>query len=173
MTATHLAWSDEIGKRVRTGEWADQAVSTVTKIKEAVEEAGDVFGLKAGRRETAAQLVDYFMEEAKVVYVIYKVWTDGFLAWLRDQGSTDADIDAEMTRLRQLMAYPDRTPLDPTARWEALGERAGRLANGIRGYDLSVAASHAELDGLSEDWRRLHDRYADVMAGVLGYAARK
>ena len=43
MTATHLAWSDEIGKRVRTGEWADQAVSTVTKIKEAVEEAGDVF----------------------------------------------------------------------------------------------------------------------------------
>ena len=27
--ATHLEWSDAIGKRVRSGDWADQAVSTV------------------------------------------------------------------------------------------------------------------------------------------------
>nr|MDQ3553751.1 hypothetical protein [Chloroflexota bacterium] len=65
---THLTWSDEIGKRVRTGDWEDQAASTVTKIQEALRDGGDTFGLAAGRRETAAQLVDYFMEEAKVVY---------------------------------------------------------------------------------------------------------
>ena len=170
---THLGWSDEIGKRVRTGDWADQSISTVTKIREALEEAGDTFGLKAGRRETSAQLVDYFMEEAKVVYVIYKVWTEGFLGWLRGQGTTDADLDAEMTRLARLMAYPDGAPLDPVARWEALGERAGRLANGIRSYDLSVADGTAELEGVLDDWRRLHDRHADVMAGVLAYVARR
>ncbi len=170
---THLAWSDEIGKRVRTGDWADQAVSTVTKIRDALEDAGDEFGLKAGRRETAAQLVDYFMEEAKIVYVIYKVWTDGFLDWLRAQGVSEADLAAELDRLAHLMAYPDGTPLDPPARWEALGERAGRLANGIRSYNVPVARANTELEGILEDWRRLHDRYADLMAGVLAYVARR
>ena len=171
MADTHLAWSDELGKRVRTGPWADQTIGTATKIREALEDAGDTFGLKAGRRETSAQLVDYFMEEAKVVYVIYKVWTDGFVDWLRGKGVAEADLSAELDRLAKLMAWPDGTPLDATARWEALGEQAGRLANGIRGYDLSVADGSAEIDALVEDWRRLHDRYADVMAGVLAFVA--
>ena len=170
---THLSWSDEIGKRVRSGDWADQSVATVTKIREALEEAGDTFGLKAGRRETSAQLVDYFMEEAKVVYVIYRTWTDGFLGWLRDQGVPEADLSTELDRLAALMAYPDGTPLDAAGRWAALGERAGRLANGIRSYDLPVAAANVELEGVLEDWRRLHDRYADVMAGVLAFVARR
>jgi hypothetical protein len=170
---TQLTWSDEIGKRIRTGDWADQAVSTITKIREAFEEAGDTFGLLAGRRETSAQLVDYFMEEAKVVYVIYKVWTDGFLDWLRGQGVPEAELAAELERLSVLMAYPDGCPLDPAPRWEALGLRAGRLANGIRSYDMTVAEASAELDGLHEDWRMLHDRYADLMAGVLAFVARR
>lgn len=61
---THLEWSESIGKRVRTGDWADQAISTVVKIEEELRAAGDAFGLAANRRENAAQLVDYFMEEA-------------------------------------------------------------------------------------------------------------
>jgi len=173
MTATHLTWSDAIGKRVRTGAPSDQAISTVTKIKDALREAGDTFGLQAGRRETAAQLVDYFMEEAKVVYVIYDVWTAGFLTWLRDQGVTQDDLDAELDRLRTLMAWPDGSPLDPVARWADLGERAGALGNGIRSYDWSVATAEAALDDLVADWRRLHDRYADLMAGVLAFVARR
>jgi hypothetical protein len=173
VTATHLTWSDEIGKRVRTGDWADQTVSTVTKIKEALREAGDTFGLLAGRRETAAQLVDYFMEEAKVVYVVYDVWNDGFLAWLRSQGVTDAEIGAELDRLGELVRWPDGTPLDHVTRWADLGRRAGELGNGIRSYDWSVAKAETELDALVDDWRRLHDRYADIMAGVLAYVARR
>src|SRR4029077_7947523 len=129
--------------------------------QEALREAGDTFGLAAGRRETAAQLVDYFMEEAKVVYVIYDVWTAGFLAWLRDEGVSDDDLAAELSRLGVLLAWPDGSPLDPAARWAALGEAAGGLGNGIRSYELSVADAEAALDGLVEDWRRLHDRYAD------------
>ena len=147
---THLEWSDTIGKRVRSGDWADQAISTVVKIEEELQAAGDDFGLAANRRENAAQLVDYFMEEAKVVYVIYKVWTAGFKDWLIEQGVTQADMDAEVERLKRLMAYPDGTPLDPEPRWEALGLRAGRLANGIRSYDLTVADAMAELDGVRE-----------------------
>ncbi len=47
----------------------------------------------------AAQLVDSFMEEAKVVYLIYKVWTAGFLDWLAGQGVTEAERAAEIDRL--------------------------------------------------------------------------
>lgn len=169
----HLTWWDEVGKRVRTGAWEDQAVSTVTKIREALEEAGDEFGLKAGRRETAAQLVDYFLEEAKVVYVIYKVWTEGFLGWLRSRGVPEPELRAELDRLAALMAWPDGTPLDPVVRWAALGQRAGLLANGIRSYDATVADAEAELEEVLADWRRLHDRYADVMAGVLAFVVRR
>src|SRR5260221_6282784 len=172
-TPTHLTWSEEIGKRVRTGDWTDQAVSTVTKIQEALHEGGDTFGLAAGRRETAAQLVDYFMEEAKVVYVIYDVWTAGFLTWLREQGVAEADLDGELARLRALLAWPDGSVLDPAGRWAVLGEAAGRLGNGIRSYELSVADAERALDELVEDWGRLHDRYAALMAGVLAYVARR
>jgi hypothetical protein len=170
---TGLEWSSEIGKRVRSGDLADQAVPTLDKVREAIAEAGDEFGLKAGRRETAAQLVDYFMEEAKVVYLIYEVWTNGFLDWLRSKGVTDAELEAEMARLTALMAYPDGTPLDHEARWDALGEQAGRLANRVRTYRIRGAEADIELTALSNKWRMLHDRYADVMAGVLAYVATR
>jgi hypothetical protein len=169
----HLDWSDSIGKRVHTGDWADQARPTLDKVRESLAEAGDEFGLKAGRREVAAQLVDSFMEEAKVVYLIYKVWTDGFLAWLSSKGVTPEELDDEVERLKRLLPYPDGSLLDPPARWAELGAMAGRIGNGIRAYDLSVADANTALDELSESWRRLHDRYADVMAGVLAYVARR
>ena len=72
-----LSWSKEIGKRVREGPWTDQAISTTRKFEEA---------LDAGQFELAAQLVDYFMEEAKVVYVIYDVWSEAFASWLSKRG---------------------------------------------------------------------------------------
>lgn len=170
---THLEWSDQIGKRVRSGDWPNQAVSTLDKIEEELNAAGDEFGLAAGRRENAAQLLDYFMEEAKVVYVIYKVWTAGFEEWLQLQGVTAEELAAEQDRLARLMAYPDGTPLDRTTRWNAIGERAGRLINGIRGYDIPVAAALEELAHIHTEWRQLHDRSADLMAGILAYVAKR
>lgn len=170
---TTLEWSAEIGKRVRSGDLADQSVSTLDKVRQAIAEAGDQFGLKASRREVAAQLVDYFMEEAKVVYLIYQVWTKGFLDWLRSQRVTDAELEDEIGRLNALMAYPDGRQLDHEARWDALGEHAGRLANQIRAYRISEADADLELSALSGEWRMLHDRYADVMAGVLAYVAKR
>jgi len=160
--ATRLTWSETLDKRVRTGSWKDQAVSTTTKIVEAIE--GDEW-------ELAAQLIDYWMEEAKVVYVIYQVWGEGWISFLSERGVADADVRAEDTRLRELLAFPDGTPFHPAAHWTALGEDAGRLAIRIRGYEVHKAGAHEELDRLRESWRQHHDRGADYQSGMLTYIA--
>jgi hypothetical protein len=161
---TTLTWSATLGKRVRTGDWADQAVSTVRKIQEAIE--GD-------RREAAAQLVDYFMEEAKVVYVIYQVWSTGFLDWLRAEGMTEPELAAELERLRRLLAFPDGAPFEAPPRWDALAGQAGLLANRLRACEIDRERALADLDALREAWRQLHDRYADFQSGLLACVARR
>lgn len=159
-----LSWSNELGKRVRLGDAADQAVSTVTNIERSIE---------AGQWEAAAQLVDYFMEEAKVVFVIYTAWSEGFEDFLRVKGVPEADATAESERLRRLLPFADGTPLDPEPRWNALGAQAGALANSLRAFLISAEDAHARLDELREGWRALHDRYADYQAGLLTFVARR
>ncbi|HVW16653.1 MAG TPA: hypothetical protein VHB30_00250 [Solirubrobacteraceae bacterium] len=154
-----LTWSEDLGKRVRPGDWADQCVSTVTKIEEAVAD---------GRDEDAAQLVDYFMEEAKVCYRIYEVWMEGFVEWLGLQGVSAAERDAEVDRLKELLAFPDGRRFEPAPAWEALGAAAGALASRLR---AQLGADG--LDDLREDWRRLHDRYVDLISGILAFVARR
>jgi hypothetical protein len=159
-----LTWSDELGKRVREGDWADQAISTTTKIQEAI---------AANQWELAAQLVDYWMEEAKVIHVIYQIWTDGFLAHLAEQGVPENEIAAELTRLRALLAFPDGRPFEASGPWKELAAQAGLLGNSIRGYEIGAEQALADLDRLRELWRQLHDRGADFQAGLLSFIARR
>ena len=161
---THLMWSDELAKRVRTGDWADQIVPTVTKIEEAI---------IAGDLEIAAELVDYFMEEAKVVQAIYAVWYPGFKDWLRQEGVTEVELEVETTRLATLLAMPNGAPFEPFGLWAELGARAGRLGNLVRSGGIETTAALADVDGLREDWRRLHDRWVDLISGVLAYGATR
>jgi hypothetical protein len=159
-----LSWSQELGKRIRLGDTAEQAVSTVTKIEDSI---------AAGQWEPAAQLVDYFMEEAKVVFVIYSVWSEGFENFLAVKGVPPLESEAELERLRQLLAFPDGAPFDPDPRWHALGAQAGGLANDLRAFLISAPDALAQLDHLRDGWRQLHDRYADYQSGLLTFVARR
>lgn len=161
---THLSWSTEINKRVRTGDWADQAVSTTTKITEAID---------AGDWETAAQLVDYWMEEAKVVHVIYQVWGEGWGSFLAGRGISEDDLDGETTRLRELLAFPDGEPFEPQPRWADLARQAGELGNRLRAYEIEASEALTRLDRLREAWRQLHDRGADFQSGMLTFVAHR
>ncbi|HZQ03120.1 MAG TPA: hypothetical protein VFA88_03780 [Gaiellaceae bacterium] len=153
-----MTWSDELGKRIRRGDAAEQAVSTVTRIEQAI---------VGGQSEPAAQLVDYFMEEAKVVFVIYTSWSEGFEAFLRHKGVPSAEAEAESTRLRTSLA------LDPEAQWLALGAEAGAFANALRAFLLTTDEAGAKLESLRAGWARLHDAYADYQAGLLTFVAER
>jgi hypothetical protein len=161
---TTLTWSTTIGKRIREGTWQEQAVSTVERIEEAI---------AAGQREVAAELVDYFMEEAKVCHAVYQVWVDGFGDWLLGRGVTPEELAAERRRLDELLRFPDGAPFEPHGRWSALGAQAGRLANDLRGLQLPLDEAPARLGELREAWRQLHDRWADLQSGLLTYVARR
>src|SRR5262249_20337843 len=142
---------NELGKRIRGGGGAEQAVSTVTRIEEAI---------GAGQWEPAAQLVDYFMEEAKVVFVIYTSWSEGFEDFLGERGVTRNEVAAVVRRA-----------FDPDAQWLALGREAGELGNGLRAFLISTDGALRRLDALREGWRALHDAYADYQAGLLKFVA--
>ena len=159
-----LSWSPALGKRIREGDWSELAVSTVQRIEDAV---------AAGQMEVAAQLVDYFMEEAKVCHNVYQVWTEGFERWLGERGVPAAEVAAERARLDELLAFPDGAAFAPVERWEALGAEAGALAAALRGMALDDTAARARVDSLREHWRRLHDRWADLQSGLLTFVARR
>lgn len=68
---TRLTWSDEVGKRVRTGGWQEQARPTIEVIREALDAAGGEFWgwCRAARdRRPARRLLQG--RGAKVVYLI-------------------------------------------------------------------------------------------------------
>lgn len=161
---THLTWSDQINKRVRTGDWSDQSISTTRKVVEAVE---------SGQMELAAQLIDYWMEEAKVVYVVYGVWTEGWTTYLTERGLTEVELRAEVTRLQALLAFPDGCDFDPESRWEQLSVQAGRLAHRLRAFEIDVEEALAALEVLRESWRQHHDRGADFQSGLLTFVANR
>ena len=71
-----LIWSEGLNKRVRSGDWLEQSISTVKKIEDCVAEENT---------ELAAQFVDYFMEEAKVCHLIYLSWFSSFYDWLTER----------------------------------------------------------------------------------------
>lgn len=161
---TRLVWSDDLGKRIRSGDWDDQVTPTVDKVEEA---------LRAGRWEPAAQLIDYFMEEAKVCQVIYATWYEGFLEWLRGRGVAGDDLETALEDIRAPLAMPDGSPFEPFSLWSDLGADAGRLANLVRSGGVDFAAAEEGMEAIRESWRRLHDRWVDLLSGILTLAARR
>ena len=161
---TRLTWSDDINKRVRTGDWKAQSVSTTTRIVEAI---------LADQWEIAAQLIDYWMEEAKVVYVVYQVWTEGWGGFLASRGVSAAELQDEVDRLEELLAFPDGLPFDTAARWTQLALGAGALGHRLRAFEITQEEALGELEDLRESWRQHHDRGADLQSGLLTFVANR
>jgi hypothetical protein len=156
MTETTLAFSDALGRRVRMGSWEDQKISTYRKIHEAIDAADWSF---------AAQLANYFVEEASVCYGIYRQWIPDLNAFLAENGVAKADIAAANERIVATLAFPDGTPWNLRTQWHAVHEQCEELVGHI--FREEGAEAHAKLDQLKETWRQCHDRDVDHTYGLM------
>jgi hypothetical protein len=141
---------------VRAGAWADQKIATYTKIKEAIE---------TGRFCDASALADYFVDEAKVCYDLYRQWLADLCRFLSVKGLTGSEIVAANQRILENLDLPDGRPFIAKYCWmEFLDEI--REFHSICGREDAKAALEM-LDTFKEDWRRIHDRDVDHCYGLM------
>lgn len=103
-TETRIEFSEVLGRRVRLGDWQDQKISTYRKIQEAI---GD------GRWGGAADLADYFVDEASVCFILYRQWISDLSNFLRTKGASAEDVAAVNAGIVDKIALPDGAPWIP------------------------------------------------------------
>lgn len=138
------------------GSWQDQRISTYRKIHEAID---------AGEWDLAAQLANYFVEEASVCWGIYRQWIPDLNAFLAENGVSKEDIAAANERIVATLAFPDGSPWNVRTQWFKVHEQCEQLVGHV--FREEAEAAHAKLDELKETWRQCHDRDVDHTYGLM------
>lgn len=155
-TDTRIEFSDILGRRVRLGSWEDQKISTFRKIKAAVAE---------GNWDHAAELADYFTDEANVCFSLYRQWINDLNGFLKEQG-TPADELAEINAsIVEKIALPDGSPWNPHRHWDLYKRQQRELLSYI--YRGRADEAGRALDSMKETWRQTHDRDVDHTYGLM------
>lgn len=150
MSDTSLAFNELLGRRVRMGSWEDQRISTYRKVQAALDE---------GRWDDAGLLGSYFIDEANVVFHIYKQWIPDLQGFLKDSGVTAAAINARNAQARELSRLPDGREWDRNKQWDRFTTQmqAFTAAN----YRQRLDEAKAHFEEAKETWRQCHDRDVD------------
>jgi hypothetical protein len=151
-----LAYSELLGRRVLAGDFERQRTSTVVQIREE---------LRAGRFREAAELVDFFLDEAAVIFGIYRPWLNDLNEFLLARGLSEDEIRDLNARILALLTLPDGRPFEARILWEELRAK-------VRELILLCGEKRAEdalvlLDEVKESWRRIHDRDVDHVYGLM------
>lgn len=157
-----LAFSEILGRRVRAGELSDQRISTVDKIQEA---------LAAGDYARAAELGDFFADEAEVVYGIYRGWIPQLIDFLLDRGSSLDEVTELNERILSLLALPAGRRFYARRLWS-------EFRRAVREFVQACGAERAEeastrLETMWDTWRQLHDRDVDHIYGLMDAIVRR
>ena len=156
MSETVIRYVPELGRRVREGTWEDQGISGYWKMQEAIRD---------GRWDKAAQLGNYFVDEALVCYQLYRQWVADLLTFLRQRGVEADELAQVDSGIVTKLGRPDGRPFDRNFMWNEFRE----------GVESFVAHCHREqgdealqnLDTFVETWRQLHDRDVDHTYGLM------
>jgi hypothetical protein len=156
LSETTIVFNDALGRRTRMGSWADQKISTYRKIHEAID---------AGDWDFAAELANYFVEEASVCYGIYRQWIPDLNAFLAENGVSKEEIAEANERIVATLSLPDGSPWNLRVQWHRVNEQSEELVAHI--YRQQAAEAHAKLDEVKETWRQCHDRDVDHTYGLM------
>lgn len=153
---TRIEFSEILGRRVRLGSWEDQKISTYRKIKAAVAE---------GEWDHAAELADYFTDEANVCFSLYRQWINDLNGFLKERGTPPdelADINAQIV---SKIALPDGSPWNAHRHWDSYKRQQRELLAHI--HRAQAEEAEAALDRMKETWRQTHDRDVDHTYGLM------
>jgi hypothetical protein len=156
-----IAYSDVLGRRVRSGDWADQTVSTLDKL---------VAAIAAGDFEQAAELADFYVDEAAVIHSIYRDWIPKLIDFIAARGAGEAELTAINERILALVRTPDGRPFHARRMW-------GEFQAEVRGLILTcgrrdATAAQQQAEHLHRTWIVLHDHDVDHIYGLMDHVVR-
>ncbi|CAA9534933.1 MAG: hypothetical protein AVDCRST_MAG79-1268 [uncultured Thermoleophilia bacterium] len=151
-----IGFSDVIGRRVRVGDWQDQTVSTYRRIHAA---------LDGGAWDEAAELAEYFVDEAKVCWVLYRQWIRDIAGYLATNGVSEDDLAAIEEQIAEASRLPDGSPFDSDAHWARFTSLVEDVVHAARAGDATTA--RRSMDEAKEVWRQTHDRDVDHTYGLM------
>lgn len=156
MAETTIEFSEVLGRRVRLGSWEDQSISTYGKIKEAME---------SGDWDLAADLADYFIDEAQVCFSLYRQWINDLRTYLLYAGTPSDDVDRIDADVQSKLTLPDGRAWNAHRHWDDFRSHQRVLLAAIfreRSGDGTDA-----LEIMKETWRQTHDRDVDHTYGLM------
>jgi hypothetical protein len=159
MTATRetrIEYLPALGRRTRLGSWEDQKISTYRKVREA---------LAQERWDDAAELGNYFVDEAKVCFAIYRQWIPDLRAFLVENGVSPEEVEAANRAIVAKLDLPDGRPWDPFRQWHDFTMQVEEFVALVHREQGEAAVE--KLDELKETWRRCHDRDVDNTYGLM------
>jgi len=151
-----LEFSDVLGRRVRTGDWQDQKISTFDKIRSALE--------RQEPREAAA-CIDFFADEADVIYGFFRQLIPDTNEFLLKRGVDKKEIRDLNVKILSLLTLPDGRPFKARRLWEEFRsmQRELLLLCGERRFSDALKL----LEDFKETWRLVQDRDVDHLYGLI------
>ncbi len=155
-----LHYSETLGRRVRSdATWSDAAVSTYTKAQEAI---------KGGHWARAAEYVDFFVDEAAVIFGVFRGLIPDAISFLEQRGVARSQLLEVNRRLLDLIRLPDGRPFVARSRWAEFQAEVRECTLACGRGDADGALAH--LAELKETWRQIQDRDVDHLYGLLNEA---
>lgn len=154
--STPISFVSSIGRRARTDSWEEQKISTYRKVREAIEE---------GRWDEAARLTNYFVDEGKVCFSIYRQWIPDLNSFLRESGVPADELERVNAEIVDKLVLPDGTPWNAYEQWDRFLTAVEETVRAIHHEDEQHALEL--LDTAKETWRRCHDRDVDHTYGLM------
>ncbi|MER3388671.1 MAG: hypothetical protein RJQ01_01435 [Microcella sp.] len=149
-----LTFSEVLGRRIRSGDWVDQKVSTFREVGRAIDE---------GRWTDASELANYFVDEARVCWDLYRQWTRELEDFMLSRGVSDEDVRTIRTEIAEVTRMPDGQLFEPEKEWSTLHTLIADVTEAADRQDAGRA--HELMGEAKETWRRTHDRDVDTIYG--------
>ena len=158
-----VAYSPTLGRRIRADkDWASAAVSTYVRASDAIE---------AGEWERATEYVGFFVDEAAVIWGLFRGLIPDAIVFLEERGVSRTELTELNRSILAMLDLPDGRPFVSRKRWAEFEDAVRRciVACGAKDRDAALA----ELAELKEIWRQVQDRDVDHLYALLNDGVKR